>query len=149
MDPTATPLRPNTFYISAISMGCGLTDRFMLKTKYGSSLNGDLNLHGKLRSFHRKTPDKERALSLGIWFHRAYPIKSVIGRFSHAIKFQDSTLNQYSNINVDDVVNQAAENPVYAGSICQLYLIKNNPTGRGKVRLECWFKSKQCIRGSR
>ena len=43
MDPTATPLRPNTFYISAISMGYGLTDRFMLKTKYGSSLNGDLN----------------------------------------------------------------------------------------------------------
>ena len=134
MDPTATPLRPNTFYISAISMGYGLTDRFMLKTKYGSSLNGDLNLHGKLRLFHRKTPDKERALSLGIGFHRAYPIKSVIGRFSHAIKVSgDSTLNQYSNINVDDVVNQAAENPVYAEAYAVYTSSRTNPTGRGKV----------------
>ena len=43
----------------------------------------------------------------------------------------DSTLNQYSNINVDDVVNQAAENPVYAEAL-RLYLVRTNPTGREK-----------------
>ena len=38
LDPTANLLAPNTFYISGMSLGYGLTDRFMLTTKYASNI---------------------------------------------------------------------------------------------------------------
>ncbi|MEC9437114.1 MAG: hypothetical protein VYA83_02430, partial [Candidatus Neomarinimicrobiota bacterium] len=49
LDPTANLLAPNTFYLSGMSLGYGLTDRFMITTKYASNFNGDLNLHPRLR----------------------------------------------------------------------------------------------------
>ena len=69
LDPTAKILSPNTFYISGMSLGYGLTDRFHLTTKYASNFNGDINLHPRLRFFNQKTATNERNISIGLGFH--------------------------------------------------------------------------------
>ena len=51
-DPTAFPLLGNTFYLSGLSMGYGLTDRFMIRTEFGANFSGDPNLHPRMRFYH-------------------------------------------------------------------------------------------------
>ena len=63
LDPTAFPLDANTFYISGLSIGYGFTDRFMVTTQFGSNFNGDLNLNPKMRFLHKKTSDRETAMT--------------------------------------------------------------------------------------
>ena len=58
LDPTAFPLAANTFYVSGLSIGYGLTDKFMM-TSIGSNFSGDLNLHAKMRFYHKKNASKE------------------------------------------------------------------------------------------
>jgi hypothetical protein len=137
LDPTANLLAPNTFYLSGMSLGYGLTDRFMLTTKYASNFNGDLNLHPRLRVMHNKTATKERSMSVGLGFHRSYPIKSLIGKYAHAVKVNgmgDSTINQI-DVTIDDVMKDpnVDENPVYVEAYLVYTSHRVNPTGRGKV----------------
>jgi len=117
-------------------LGYGLTDRFMLTTKYASNFNGDLNLHPKMRFYHKKTADSEKSMAFGLGFHRSYPIKSIIGKYSHAIKVSgDSTLNnpRYSGMEAEDVINPDAEDPMYAEAYLVFSSSRINPSGRGKV----------------
>ena len=136
LDPTATPLSPNTFYISGMSLGYGLTDRFMLTTKYASNFNGDLNLHPKMRFYHKKSADSEKSMAFGLGFHRSYPIESIIGKYSHAIKLPgERTLND-SELELDDVMKPDSllpDNPMYAEAYLVFSSSRINPSGRGKV----------------
>ena len=136
LDPTATPLSPNTFYISGMSLGYGLTDRFMLTTKYASNFNGDLNLHPKMRFYHKKSADSEKSMAFGLGFHRSYPIKSIIGKYSHAIELPgEKTLNE-SSLELEDVMKPDSllpMNPMYAEAYLVFSSSRINPSGRGKV----------------
>ena len=74
-------------------------------------------------------------MSVGLGFHRSYPLKSIIGKYSHAIQiksFKDSTMNK-TELAVDDVLKSGLDNPLYI----EAYLVYTsnliNPTGRGKV----------------
>ena len=148
LDPTANILSPNTFYISGMSLGYGLTDRFQMTTKYASNFNGDLNLHPRLRLFHRKTATNERNMSIGLGFHRAMPIKSIIGRYSHAIEVDGTVnpktkeayrLNELKSNNekyvekAASVVDGNADDPIYVEAYAVFTSHRINPTGRGKV----------------
>jgi hypothetical protein len=147
MDPTAFPLAGNTFYASGLSVGYGLTDRFMITTKFGSDFNGDLNLHPRMRFYHRKSAEKEVAASWGLGIHRKYPSKSVIGKYSHAINITDSAgvitpLNEMTKdkvansddaLTVDDVVSTENVNGLYAEAFLVFSSRRVNPTGRGKI----------------
>ena len=146
MDPTAFPLSGNTFYASGLSVGYGLTDRFMITTKFGSDFNGDLNLHPRMRFYHRKSAEKEVAASWGLGIHRKYPSKSVIGKYSHAINITDSAgvatpLNEitenterYDNgLSIDDVVSAENVSGLYAEAFLVFSSRRVNPTGRGKI----------------
>mgnify|MGYP001499616376 CR=1 FL=1 len=66
LDPTAFPLAGNTFYLSGLSIGYGLTDRFMITSQVGSNFNNDLNLHPRLRFYHKKSAQKEVAARRGV-----------------------------------------------------------------------------------
>ena len=147
MDPTAFPLAGNTFYASGLSVGYGLTDRFMITTKFGSDFNGDLNLHPRMRFYHRKSAEKEVAAAWGLGIHRKYPSKSVIGKYSHAINITDSagvitplndmTKDKVANsddaLTVDDVVSTENVNGLYAEAFLVFSSRRVNPTGRGKI----------------
>ena len=137
MDPTAFPLTGNTFYASGLSVGYGLTDRFMITTKFGSDFNNDLNLHPRMRFYHRKSAEKEVAASWGVGIHRKYPSKSVIGKYSHAINITDSAgtktpLNE-GDLTIDDVALEENGRRLYAEAYVVLSSRRVNPTGRGKI----------------
>jgi len=137
-DPTAFPLMGNTFYLSGLSMGYGLTDRFMLTTKFGSNFGGDLNLHPRLRFYHKKSATKEVAASWGFGLHRKYSSKNIIGKYSHAINYTDSDgnellFNEQDQFAVEDIVNLDNEKGIYAETYLVFSSRRVNPTGRGKV----------------
>ena len=138
LDPTAFPLRGNTFYLSGLSIGYGLTDRFMITTKFGSDFNNDLNLHSRMRFYHRKSAEKEVAAAWGLGIHRKYPSRSVIGKYSHAINITDSTdaitpLNKVNGLTLDDVVLEDDGRRLYAEAFLVFSSRRVNPTGRGKI----------------
>ena len=146
MDPTAFPLTGNTFYASGLSVGYGLTDRFMVTTKFGSDFNGDLNLHPRMRFYHRKSAEKEVAAAWGMGIHRKYPSKSVIGKYSHAINITDSAgaitpLNEMTKdrvgdddgLTIDDVAVEDDGRRLYAEAFLVFSSRRVNPTGRGKI----------------
>ena len=137
MDPTAFPLAGNTFYASGLSVGYGLTDRFMITTKFGSDFNGDLNLHPRMRFYHRKSAEKEVAASWGLGIHRKYPSKSVIGKYSHAINItrdgKDTPLNEMDGLTLDSVASEDNGRRLYAEAFLVFSSRRVNPTGRGKI----------------
>ena len=138
MDPTAFPLTGNTFYVSGLSVGYGLTDRFMITTKFGSDFNNDLNLHPRMRFYHRKSAEKEVAASWGLGLHRKYPSKTTIGKYSHAINITRGGIvtpfnEDTSGLKIDDIVNPEKDRGLYAEAFLVFSSRRVNPTGRGKI----------------
>jgi len=137
MDPTAFPLTGNTFYLSGLSVGYGLTDRFMITTKFGSDFNNDLNLHPRMRFYHRKSAEKEVAAAWGLGIHRKYPSKTVIGKYSHAINIKSAgkttPLNEVDTLNIDAVALENDGRRLYAEAFLVFSSRRVNPTGRGKI----------------
>ena len=147
LDPTAFPLTANTFYISGLSVGYGLTDRFMMRSVFGSNFSGDLNLHAKMRFYHRKSATKELAASWGAAIHRRYPASSIVGKYSHAINVENMNngepeifpLNEMDGetsgnpiITIDDVLSNG-DRHLYGHAFIVFSSRRTNPSGRGKV----------------
>jgi hypothetical protein len=137
-DPTAFPLLGNTFYLSGLSMGYGLTDRFMIRTEFGANFSGDLNLHPRMRFYHKKSASKEVAASWGFGLHRKYSSKNIIGKYSHAIVVTNpdgstANFNDQENFEVADLVNPDYDRGIYAEGYLVFSSRRTNPTGRGKV----------------
>ena len=144
MDPTAFPLAGNTFYLSGLSIGYGLTDRFMITTKFGANFSGDLNLHPRMRFYHKKSAEKEVAATWGLGLHRAYSVNSIVGKYSHAININhlnsddltltDSTVALHeTEYDIEDVVKKNQEDILYAEAYVVFSSRRVNTTGRGKV----------------
>ena len=142
LDPTAFPLAGNTFYLSGLSIGYGLTDRFMITSKIGSNFNNDLNLHPRMRFYHKKSAQKEVAASWGLGLHRKYPAESILSRYAHAINLDSSgttiTLNNLKgdmeNIKIADVTKESADvDRFYVEAYLVFSSRRVNPTGRGKI----------------
>jgi len=75
-DPTGYTLKENVLYLSGLSWGYGLTDRFQIMSKWGGYLFGDLNFRPKYMVFKKGNVKSEQALSIGGHFHlRGYPNK--------------------------------------------------------------------------
>jgi len=162
MDNNAFVLEPNTFFLSAMSVGYGFTDRFMITTRYGSNFNGDLNLHPKLRLFHKKSSANEKAFSIGMGIHQDYPLRASFSAYSHAyaidggnntsandLLWKDSkctydtidgkecyVVNDFIDKNDDNVLVEAYA--VYSSK-------RKNPTGRGKVGWSVGFKTSNIL----
>ena len=151
LDPTGFPLEANTFYLSGLSVGYGFTERFMITTKFASNFAGDLNLHPKLRVFHKKTADTEQSLSLGLGLHRNYPKSSILSKYSHFVSITKE-INDSTNLILDETLNEIGfdyklkDEGIYAqltdvvegnGVYAEFYTVyssrRKNPTGRGKV----------------
>ena len=141
MDPTAFPLAGNTFYLSGLSVGYGLTENFMVTTKFGSNFSGDLNFHPRMRFYHRKSAEKEVAATFGFGLHRAYSINSIIAKYSHAINLYDSVNDTtksledpyYDAYDAGDVVKTDQNDMLYAEAYLVFSSRSVNPTGRGKM----------------
>ena len=150
LDPTAFPLAANTFYIGGLSIGYGLTDKFMMTSLFGSKFSGDLTLHAKMRFYHKKNASKEVAASWGAGIHRAYPSSGITGRYSHAINISritsdtshvfigslnemDGIGNDVPKIGVEKITNNDDNRHLYAQAYIVFSSRRTNPSGRGKV----------------
>ena len=145
LDPTAFPLAANTFYVSGLSIGYGLTDRFMMTSLFGSNFSGDLNLHAKMRFYHKKNASKEVAAAWGAGIHRAYPARGITGKYSQAINISNSgglllgPLNEMDgsedsrpDLGIDEITNDESRH-LYAQAYVVFSSRRTNPSGRGKV----------------
>ncbi len=75
-DPTGYTLEDNILYLSGLSWGYGLTDRFQITSKWGGYFLGDLNFRPKFMIFKKGDLKSEQALSVGAHFHmRSLPDK--------------------------------------------------------------------------
>jgi len=140
LDPTAFPLTGNTFYLSGLSIGYGLTDRFMITSKVGSNFNNDLNLHPRMRFYHNKSAEKEVAAAWGLGLHRKYPAQNIISKYAHAINIDSVGTNVSLNNIKDDsfkIKNVIKEGSDVDRFYIEAYLVfssrRVNPTGRGKI----------------
>lgn len=134
MDPTAFPLPAHTFYISGLSLGYGFTERFMLRTKFGSNFSGDLNLQAHWRFYHRPTAAKETAAAVGMSLHRSYPMKNLVAKYSQFVDFADgTTLNDRDDMSTDNVMLDPEDRAIFA----EIYFVQSYrrtmESGRGKV----------------
>ncbi len=75
-DPTGYTLEDNILYLSGLSWGYGLTDRFQITSKWGGYFLGDLNFRPKFMIFKKGGLKSEQVLSVGAHFHtRSLPDK--------------------------------------------------------------------------
>ncbi len=145
LDPVAFTLSENTFYVSGLSLGYGFTDRFLLKTKFGSNFSGDLNVHPHFRFYHRQTGTKEVAVAWGAGFHRRYPFNTIVAKYSQAVirKSDNMKLNEIDEdtLGVSDVM----EDPDARGTFVEMYVVysqrRSRESGRGKVGWSIGFET--------
>ncbi|MBC8345726.1 MAG: hypothetical protein ISR82_08240 [Candidatus Marinimicrobia bacterium] len=75
-DPTGYTVGDNVLYLSLLSWGYGLSDRFQITSKWGGYFLGDLNFRPKYTVFKKGTLKSEHAFAIGGHFHmRGYPSK--------------------------------------------------------------------------
>ncbi len=68
-DPTGYTLDNGILYVSGLSWGFGISDRFQVTSKWSGYFNGNFNLRPKLRLLRYGTLEKEHVLSVGAHFH--------------------------------------------------------------------------------
>ena len=75
-DPTGYTVGDNVLYLSLLSWGYGLSDRFQITSKWGGYFLGDLNFRPKFTVFKKGNLKSEHAFAIGGHFHmRGYPVK--------------------------------------------------------------------------
>jgi len=68
-DPTGYTLSKGTFYLSGLSFGFGISDKFDITTKWFNYFWGDLNFRPKYKLFEKGNWEKQKSLSVGAHFH--------------------------------------------------------------------------------
>ncbi|MCK4577167.1 MAG: hypothetical protein KAU50_00165, partial [Candidatus Marinimicrobia bacterium] len=146
MDPTAFPLTPNTFYISGLSLGYGFTERFMIRSSFGSDFLGDLNVHPILRFYHRQTGTSEVAAAVGFHMFNHHPMESVVAKYAkYAINDTSGKTFAIVGGNASDIIHVDDKKNFYWEAYFVLSSRRSMPTGRGKVGWHVGFKTNSLI----
>jgi len=75
-DPTGYTMPQSTLYLSGLSFGFGVTDKFQLSSKWFNFFWGDMNIRPKYQLFKIGNWEKQHALSVGAHYHtRWWPNK--------------------------------------------------------------------------
>jgi len=145
MDPTAFPLSANTFYLSGLSLGYGFTDRFMVRSSFGSDFMGDLNLHPLIQFYHRETGVSEVGAALGFHMFNHHPMQTVLAKYSLYI-MNDTSQVSLNKMDID--VSQAMADDA-AKFYWEIYLVLSSrrslASGRGKMGWHLGIKTNSLI----
>ncbi|HCK98688.1 MAG TPA: hypothetical protein DHW42_01085 [Candidatus Marinimicrobia bacterium] len=71
-DPTGYTLDKGVLYVSGLSWGFGITDKFQITSKWSGYFMGNFNLRPKLQLFRFGTYEKEQVFSIGAHVHTRY-----------------------------------------------------------------------------
>ena len=75
-DPTGYTLEQSTLYLSGLSFGFGVSDRFQITTKWGGFFWGNMNIRPKFQLFEKGNWENQQSLSIGTHYHtRWWPNK--------------------------------------------------------------------------
>ena len=152
-DPTAFPLDPNTLYISALSLGYGFTDNFMVRTSFGNNFSGDLNLQPLFQLYSKRTGSSRIAAAVGADMYSHHDMTAVIAKYARYIKDNSSgksineitTIRQASGINkqfsISDALSPSYKNTFYS----EIYFVLSQrwslESGRGEMGYHLGFRT--------
>lgn len=155
-DPTAFPLDPNTLYISALSLGYGFTDNFMVRTSFGNNFSGDLNLQPMIQLYSKRTGSSRIAAAVGADMYSHHDMTAVIAKYARYIKENTTgrTINEIDTINtirrasgferslsVSDALAQSYKSTFYA----EIYFVLSQrwslESGRGEMGYHLGFRT--------
>lgn len=126
-DPTAFPLTTHTFYISGLSLGYGFTERFMVRTNFGSDFQGDLNFTPHLRFYHRQTGTSQRAAAVGGHLFNHHPMETLVAKYAKYVVLKEAIVDTINNIgynkgeSLNNIKNVTAEEVLADGSKLNFY----------------------------
>lgn len=154
-DPTAFPLDPNTLYISALSLGYGFTDNFMVRTSFGNNFSGDLNLQPLVQLYSKRTGSSRIAAAVGADMYSHHDMTAVIAKYARYIKENTTgkTINEIDTINfyrkasglrslsISDALAKSYKSTFYA----ELYFVLSQrwslESGRGEMGYHLGFRT--------
>ncbi|MFA5833603.1 MAG: hypothetical protein WDA22_09010 [Bacteroidota bacterium] len=144
-DPTAFPLEPNSLYISALSLGYGFTDRFMVRTSFGNNFSGDLNLQPIIQFYNQRTATNRIAAAVGMDMYSHHDMTSVIAKYARFIK-EDKVggkpINELSApFSISNALSKQYKNNFYA----EFYVVLSHrwtlESGRGEMGYHLGFRT--------
>ena len=123
-DPTGHTLDQGTLYLSGLSFGFGVTDRFQVTTKWGGFFWGDMNIRPKLNIFNIGNWEKEHSISIGAHYHtRWWPNK---------FEWKSGSVDVTDYESAGEWVTYEGDNECPTGS--------NSWTSSGVQYTECWLQ---------
>ncbi|MFB0515757.1 MAG: hypothetical protein ACETWG_04025 [Candidatus Neomarinimicrobiota bacterium] len=145
MDPTAFPLPANTVYLSGLSLGYAFTDRFMVRSSFGSDFMGDLNLHPLFQFYKRETGVSEVGAAIGLHMFNHHPMQTLVAKYAQYVV--NDTLNSSLNeigLDVSEVMPDQSQK-FYWETYLVLSSRRSLATGRGKMGWHLGFKTNSLI----
>lgn len=134
-DPTAFPLEPNSLYISALSLGYGFTDNFMVRTSFGNNFSGDLNLQPLFQFYNKRTATNKIAAAIGMDMYSHHDMTSVVAKYARYVKQKSTgmTLDKINSVPVSNVLAGGYTNTFYAEIYAVLSHRWSLESGRGEM----------------
>jgi hypothetical protein len=141
-DPTAFPLDPNTLYVSALSLGYGFTESFMVRTSFGNNFGGDLNLQPLFQIYSKRTGTNRVAAAIGVDMYSHHDMTTVIANYAPYIKnAKNESINTIPGIRVSDVIAQTYKKTFYS----EIYFVLSHrwslESGRGEMGYHVGFRT--------
>ena len=141
LDPTGYVLEENTFYISGLSWGVGVTERFQIMSQWWGYIGGDLNMRPKYMFYRNGDLESESAASVGLHLHlRGEPNKFVYKDVTRETFIGDSITTEIAKewVQIGSIDSEVDENQVESnrpwGEIFTAYTLSSlKSSGRGRV----------------
>jgi hypothetical protein len=144
MDPTAFPLPANTVYVSGLSLGYAFTDRFMVRSSFGSDFTGDLNLHPLFQFYSRETGVSEVGAAIGFHMFNHHPMETLVAKYAKYVVDTSGVSIHFHGQDVDEVMSEDTED-FYWETYLVLSSRRSLATGRGKMGWHLGIKTNSLI----
>ncbi|MFH1851556.1 MAG: hypothetical protein ABIA75_04360 [Candidatus Neomarinimicrobiota bacterium] len=130
-DPTGYTLDRGVLYVSGLSWGFGVTDKFQVTSKWSGYFSGDFNLRPKLQLFKLGNWEKEHTLAIGAHYHSRY----VPDKFEWLENSYLVDVGSYSGVN-GEWVSSDRDTTVYYGEYVQIGSALNFTEGYKRFNTE-------------
>jgi len=144
-DPTAFPLEPNTLYISALSLGYGFTDNFMVRTSFGNNFSGDLNLQPLIQLYSKRTGSSRIAAAVGADMYSHHDMTAVIAKYARYIKEDKPAGKSINDIDKPFTISDALSKSYKSTFYAEMYFVLSQrwslESGRGEMGYHVGFRT--------
>jgi len=141
-DPTAFPLEPNSLYISALSLGYGFTDNFMVRTSFGNNFSGDLNLQPLVQLYSKRTGSSRIAAAVGADMYSHHDMTAVIAKYARYIEnTSGQSINEIDKFSISNALAKSYKSTFYSEVYFVLSQRWSLESGRGEMGYHLGFRT--------